>query len=562
MTLDKEKELIKKSLKSFKKLKGIDDFLNSPLPYRFSKLIPCISMKSSNAEELRFQGNDLFNKNGHDTCVHFAILEKYNQSIAFSPLKSETLALAYGNKSAILEHIRQYKESILSIDRAVKITMSAPLKVKLHCRKAKCMMALGLPDFNKNLELAKFWLGKIFAEEKIYKDLTDLINQTKTFIEKFESLKTDEKFAEMFGSLTTREEEPKVPSAVEIAYSEEFGKHLIASRDIKPGEILVMEKTFNSAPFTGLSYLYCWHCNSFLWDTIPCDGCALSLFCSEQCKTESWEKYHSIECKVVSTIFITYRYISSSCSTFMTTESSVFKSPGMRIFFSALKQSEDVNKLQATLESFDNSEDREKILKKLPIDDYRQFYALSSMVRGSDLDAIVKDCALCLIILAKSTSVFEKIFESSDFNVKKLLNNNDILFMGALLLKFCVVADFHGFPNRRKPHCQREGNPCKSIGCGWISWSLDLKSSLLIRRTCIPNAIRCMMKSNQMILYSILPIKKGAQIFGSILNIFDGATKIQRQQVYEQQYGSPCDCRACTENWPVVDYAENYYEEV
>ncbi|KAJ8675817.1 hypothetical protein QAD02_011603 [Eretmocerus hayati] len=167
MTLVKEKELIKKGLMALKDLGNFENLLESPLPPRISELASSRSLKSIEAEHYRLKGNELFTKNDHDICTHYEIINYYNTSIAAFPLNSEIQALAYGNRSAILEHIERYNESIIAIDRALKITQSLPLKIKLLCRKAKCAAALGLSNEMKYLVQAKSLLDKISEVDEI-----------------------------------------------------------------------------------------------------------------------------------------------------------------------------------------------------------------------------------------------------------------------------------------------------------------------------------------------------------------------------------------------------------
>lgn len=58
-------------------------------------------------------------------------------------------------------------------------------------------------------------------------------------------------------------------------------------------------KPFVTAANSNKFYAYCSHCLAFTWASIPCDHCSLSMFCSEKCKDDAWQKYHEIECKIL-----------------------------------------------------------------------------------------------------------------------------------------------------------------------------------------------------------------------------------------------------------------------
>lgn len=63
-------------------------------------------------------------------------------------------------------------------------------------------------------------------------------------------------------------------------------------------QVMVL-KPFITAANSNKFYAYCSHCLALTWASIPCDHCCLSMFCSEECKIEAWQKYHEIECKIL-----------------------------------------------------------------------------------------------------------------------------------------------------------------------------------------------------------------------------------------------------------------------
>ncbi|KAJ8675814.1 hypothetical protein QAD02_011600 [Eretmocerus hayati] len=243
----------------------------------------------------------------------------------------------------------------------------------------------------------------------------------------------------------------------------------------------------------------------------------------------------------------------------------------MRIFITAIKQSGNARNLRDVLESCDTDACNASLLdqnfdENLPADDYRYVYALSSNVEKNDIAAFVKNTALHLVILAKFTPTFGDIFDRENFDLENLVNNDDILFMGAVLLKYCAVCDFHALGNYRVPDCKEE-LACGRPGYGPISWSLGLKTSLA-RRNCVPNTRRFMIGSNKVILFTILPIEEGAQIIDahsdmnySHLSIFDDVPKIERQMAFQKRYGFTCGCRSCEEYWPEITYEANYMHQ-
>ena len=139
-------------------------------------------IKSS--EEARKRGNKMFTRSSHNADVHEKIWGFYSASVALAPSGSATLAFAYANRSALLLHLRKYEDSVRDIDAALKITEQIPLRVKLLCRKAECLIALGKPEKHVPLEEAKSLLEKINDNDDEKARLLKTFNKTKIVFEK------------------------------------------------------------------------------------------------------------------------------------------------------------------------------------------------------------------------------------------------------------------------------------------------------------------------------------------------------------------------------------------
>ncbi|KAF7996660.1 hypothetical protein HCN44_002306 [Aphidius gifuensis] len=69
-------------------------------------------------------------------------IEAYTKSIAYAPLGSNELSLAYANRSAVLFKARLYEDCLLDIERSLKIGYPDKLKTKLFLRQSLCFKAL------------------------------------------------------------------------------------------------------------------------------------------------------------------------------------------------------------------------------------------------------------------------------------------------------------------------------------------------------------------------------------------------------------------------------------
>ena len=96
---------------------------------------------------------------------------------------------------------------------------------------------------------------------------------------------------------------PKYPtfsSAINI-YKKSGAYCVKATRDIKPGEVLAVEKAQASFPHYSLSSVDGYTCTHCLKDTLhplPCPDCCAVIFCSLKCRSAALSTYHKYECKI------------------------------------------------------------------------------------------------------------------------------------------------------------------------------------------------------------------------------------------------------------------------
>lgn len=92
-------------------------------------------------------------------------------------------------------------------------------------------------------------------------------------------------------------EYPCASDAIDVQYSRNFGRHIVAKRDIEIGELLVVENPYFRYPDTGDDrYMQCSHCATFMGLGIPCEHCVNCVYCTEKCKNEAWNNYHMMDC--------------------------------------------------------------------------------------------------------------------------------------------------------------------------------------------------------------------------------------------------------------------------
>lgn len=144
------------------------------------------------------------------------------------------------------------------------------------------------------------------------------------------------------------EREENSTSLVEVRHSEKYGRHLVATQDIKPGEMIFIEKPYITCFNIKKPYLYCCHCLTIAWAGIPCDHCGWFVFCSEKCKEEAWTLYHDVECYCIPYIVHFFNYIIEETGIKV-----LFDGLSIRALVKGLRELGSLEKLKAELQSVD-----------------------------------------------------------------------------------------------------------------------------------------------------------------------------------------------------------------
>ncbi|CAF1023002.1 unnamed protein product [Adineta steineri] len=326
-----------------------------------------LTKNATTAINFRKKGNDYFvNKNLSRAAWC------YRASIALSIINSQDMALSYGNLSAVLFELNHYHESIRAIQLANDFYPNE-LKFKLVFRRAACYHKLNDPErsayelkicrdlikktagldrkkidsFCKEMDQLSgqiALLNKRKEEEqhqeqehtKSYKNLDDLIQHSQTPTETLATCllkSTEEKIDNEFcppsppspprsvflineSNLLLHGPNEHVPCAsttLNVAYSKDKGRHIIANQDIPSDSLILNERPYACLLLPKFAYTYCDHCLTSIVIPYVCPQCSHVLFCSEHCQQRALASYHQYECKhihVLKTLgiaFLAYR---------------------------------------------------------------------------------------------------------------------------------------------------------------------------------------------------------------------------------------------------------------
>ncbi|XP_052902185.1 SET and MYND domain-containing protein 4-like [Anopheles moucheti] len=197
-------------------------------------------------------------------------IKYYNESITLAEKGTEERALAYGNRSIVCLELHQYEDCLKNIRLARESNYPARLAGKLKKREADAKQALAKATKNTKGSTTP-------ANEPAQRELKL--------------------------SYTGHENMPHVAKCLQLQQNDEYGRHVVTDRPLNPGDIVMIDKPFVTVLEDPLRYVrcaYCYHETTFT--LIPCEGCTVAMFCSEECLSKAHQQYHRYECAVIGDI--------------------------------------------------------------------------------------------------------------------------------------------------------------------------------------------------------------------------------------------------------------------
>ncbi|XP_058794975.1 SET and MYND domain-containing protein 4-like isoform X1 [Phymastichus coffea] len=457
------------------------------------------------SKEARKIGNQLYTQKIHDRNIHKKTLMQYSKSVAFAPNNSEDLALAYGNRSALLLHLHQYQQCLDDINRALQITNSTKLISKLHARKQKCLQLMENLNKKKNYE------------ESIIDSISKENNHTL-------------KLPTIAPSTVIQ----SASEAITVKYNEKYGRHLIATRYIKPGEIIIAEKGYVCYPMTCHRYLICSHCLIFAWSGISCESCAFCVYCSESCRKNAWKQYHDIECTL-------YRYISCMFSDKENFVPDIIVA--IRLFIKAVKK-EGIDTIMNEARICNNQVEGLMVNGKLYSNKFRSLINLLNYrqcPKENDLDFNVT-------IFANALFEYTNFFDSKK-DESNLITNEHLLYQLENIIKKLTGIVYVNSFKYQAMICNCESfTQCRNE-CEATRGVILAPISSLINHSCNSNVSRMFLPNGKIVMFTVAPVKEGEQLFESYGPTFM-MKKEERQSHLRKCFNFICECEPCKENWP------------
>lgn len=478
------------------------------------------SKDNNQSDSLRGVGNKLYASSSFDNA-----LKAYTRAISLAEKNSKPLSLAYANRSAVLFEKKNFKLCEADILLAYENSYPDELQYKLHERLGKCYINMGmhleaLNYFEKCLEVVKMSkLSEVQVKEKS--------EAVKAMINKCASKSEPNNFSKFQNSVYAS----TVPylhnrnnvylsasDSFSIVCDEDHGRYAIAEKDIKAGEIILVEEPFACLCLPERFSTHCYECLTRLKIAYPCRNCSTIAYCSMVCEKLSWETFHCYEC----------RYLN-----LLTLDDIGLGHLAMKV---VLKN--DFEQLKSFTKTCQESK-KEFGLNEEGLFDPKSYVCLFSLVGNSE------SRRLSDLFKRSIMSVFlANILQRTGYvpaNDKKAL----CIVAGHLLKQIQMLpCNAHEVSEAQLKGDNLALNELKEIG------SAAYTTLSLLNHSCDPSVVRHCYR-NTCVVRALKHIKKGEEIIDNYGFLYAVQSKAERLQHLQEQYLFTCQCTACQQDWPL-----------
>ncbi|XP_044005660.1 SET and MYND domain-containing protein 4-like [Aphidius gifuensis] len=461
-------------------------------------------------------------------------IEAYTKSIAYAPVGSNELSLAYANRSAVLFKAGFYNDCLLDIERSLKIGYPDNLKTKLHIRQSLCFKALKPSSHIEtgiSMASAMQWLPNLTNNNPNYNikdEYSKMMNQLEkprdTNAAKFTPMIRNKSAIIAGGS-----------DAIELKKTNGNNQHIVATRDIKSGEFIYINKPFEMIACDDKRYITCWHCCRQTLAGIPCDKCPNIVFCSQECKDIAWNEYHDLECSILS-FSIKLKYDVADDWKFRLT---------IKILLKAIKTAGGITELRKKIDDVEASADKSMIFKDgiFDVNTIDNFYRLVYCKPNSDVFSFPRALRTASIVLmfGLETNVFGQKME-----IVEAYSNKKSIILGGLILRYLMTV------NRNVAY--HTDDISKEVV---LSHAVIMPIQDMFVNHCDPHVSWYNYQGNVAIVAE-RPIKKGEKIRISLAGRYQDMPLSLRRKNLALFDLPPCKCTACVQDLPLMDNLTSY----
>ncbi|XP_031626072.1 SET and MYND domain-containing protein DDB_G0273589-like [Contarinia nasturtii] len=295
---------------------------------------------------------------------------------------------------------------------------------------------------------------------------------------------------------------PCMANVLDVQSNEEYGKYIVTKRDIEIGEIVMVEEgyVFDISSSEETSCITCLQSQKNL---IPCDNCTDVMFCDHQCMETN--ENHKIGCGASYNRLHVCRMVIDS----------ILKA------VNAFANANDLNKFVecalATRE-FDSPTCNSREQKE-----YRSFLKLLAITETLDSVMAMNMVATQYHILSRLSAV-KKLFDSEEKQ----------RFLMHLILQHYSIIKRNSLGIHSESNIENQSNVIEIMP---IHFSL-------FNHSCSPN-IKYVKIGNKLVAFTVLPVKKGDQLFIQYIKELDNLETKERRDILRETFQFECKCSKC-----------------
>lgn len=232
---------------------------------------------------------------------------EFTAAIVHATPNTKQYAIALECRASSWFRLGFYDHALLDMKRSLKSGYPDESKAVLYLAIAKILLAVNqnfTPEIHEAIANSRKWSKCRPIEDQ--KEIEETLNSLDTF-----NMCPKPSVSFDFSKLmpATPQHNPKIIGAsdkIELKYTEKYGYHIVATKDIRAGDTLTLTKAYAVIPndkFTGseafINYGLCWNCSKIVRSSVPCHQCVIVNYCDEKCRDMAWNEHHDIECNVI-----------------------------------------------------------------------------------------------------------------------------------------------------------------------------------------------------------------------------------------------------------------------
>ncbi|KAK4296559.1 hypothetical protein Pmani_030953 [Petrolisthes manimaculis] len=358
-------------------------------------------------------------------------------------------------------------------------------------------------------------------------------------------------------------------SAVDFVITKDRSRCTVAKRDIKPGDIVMVDTPFCSMMNPDFVSTNCYYCYLRCSSSLPCISCATVNYCSVKCRTTSWEQGgHKEECKVFNHLtdpgigklaLLAFRVMTT------TSWSGLQKWRGYidNLVMTEARQSEeetdkheggkenipDANKVFREVQEIEDCENKYQMPEGVPFPwegkyhpkDYKTVLHLATNSFQRTFGDLFKR-SITAVYLAYCLKI-------SGYFGSENVAEEDLIFAASMLLRHLQGGSCNAYEIGEMDigSVGSHLGPMQEIG-GALYTTISLTN-----HSCVSNVVRYSV-GDKCVLRAVRPIPCGAEVCDNYGFYFHSSTVNERHEVLQSQYKFTCSCRACSSMWPLYPH--------